>query len=64
VAAPALAQGPASSQAHTTSSAGLRSTVVGGLPLTGLDLIALAAGALALSSVGFALRRAPAAKRA
>ena len=45
----------------TTSSqppdSGLHKEVVGGLPFTGLDLIALAAVAIALTSMGFALRR-------
>jgi len=36
---------------------GLQKEVVGGLPFTGLDVIALAAVALALTSMGFALRR-------
>jgi hypothetical protein len=36
---------------------GLQKKVVGGLPFTGLDVIALMAVALALTSLGFALRR-------
>lgn len=36
---------------------GLQKEVVGGLPFTGLDLIALAAVAIALTSMGLALRR-------
>jgi hypothetical protein len=36
---------------------GLEKKVVGGLPITGLDLIALVAVAIALTSMGFALRR-------
>jgi len=47
--------GGGSAPAHRTS--GLQKTVVGGLPFTGLDLIALVAVALAFTSVGFALRR-------
>jgi len=35
----------------------LQQDIVGGLPFTGLDVVALAAVALALTSVGFALRR-------
>lgn len=37
-------------------SSGLETSVVDGLPFTGLDLIALAAVAVALTSVGLALR--------
>ncbi len=36
---------------------GLQKEVVSGLPFTGLDLIALLAVALAMTSIGFALRR-------
>jgi hypothetical protein len=36
---------------------GLHGKVVGGLPFTGLDVIALAAVAVALTSTGLALRR-------
>jgi len=36
---------------------GLRDKVVGGLPFTGLDVIALAAVAVSLTSTGLALRR-------
>jgi hypothetical protein len=43
-------------------SSGLQKSVVGGLPFTGLDLIALAAVALGFTSVGFALRRMTASK--
>lgn len=39
------------------SSGGLNAHVVGGLPFTGIDMIALAAIALALMSAGVALRR-------
>lgn len=38
-------------------SSGLEKSVVGGLPFTGLDLIALAVVAVALTSMGLALRR-------
>jgi hypothetical protein len=79
-AAPALAQDPTSAQYETSvvragngdgggtstathSSSGLQAGVVG-LPFTGLDLIALAAVALAFTSVGFALRRMTVSKRA
>jgi hypothetical protein len=41
----------------TSSSTGLQKHVVGGLPFTGVDLLALAAIAVALTSAGFALRR-------
>jgi hypothetical protein len=44
-------------------SSGLRKAVVGGLPFTGLDLIALVAVAFAFTSVGFALRRLTVAQR-
>jgi hypothetical protein len=37
--------------------AGLQKQVVGGLPFTGLDVVALLAVAVALMSMGFALRR-------
>ena len=40
-----------------TPPAGLQKKVVGGLPFTGLDVVALAAVAVALTSMGFALRR-------
>jgi hypothetical protein len=36
---------------------GLQKKVVGGLPFTGLDVVALLAVAVALTSMGFALRR-------
>ena len=36
---------------------GLQENIVNGLPFTGLDVIALCAVALALTSIGFALRR-------
>jgi len=36
---------------------GLQKKVVGGLPFTGLDVVALAAVAVALVTMGFALRR-------
>jgi hypothetical protein len=36
---------------------GLQNKVVGGLPFTGLDVVALLAVAVALTSMGFALRR-------
>lgn len=70
--APAVAQDPVASQydnqvvevksASASSgsedeASGLQKTVVGGLPFTGLDVIALGAVALALTSIGFALRR-------
>jgi hypothetical protein len=44
------------SPASTSQSSGLQESV-GGLPFTGLDVISLLAVALALTSVGFALRR-------
>lgn len=44
-------------------SSGLKGNLVGGLPFTGLDVIALAAVALALASLGFALRRLTAPRR-
>ncbi|HEY5053334.1 MAG TPA: hypothetical protein VII45_07990 [Solirubrobacterales bacterium] len=53
--------GPSSPSAHAS---GLQSSVVGGLPFTGLDLIALAAVAAAFTSVGFALRRMTVSKHA
>jgi hypothetical protein len=37
--------------------AGLKKKVVGGLPFTGLDVVALLAVAVALTSMGLALRR-------
>jgi hypothetical protein len=40
-----------------TAPSGLQKKVVGGLPFTGLDVVALAAVAIALTSIGFALRR-------
>jgi hypothetical protein len=40
-----------------SQSSGLQKRVVGGLPFTGLDVIALAAVAVALTSMGLALRR-------
>lgn len=46
--------GSAGGEARST---GLEKSVVGGLPFTGLDLIALAAVAVALTSMGVALRR-------
>lgn len=49
-------QGAAQSQATSTRS-GLHGKVVGGLPFTGLDVIALAAIAVSLTSTGLALRR-------
>jgi hypothetical protein len=54
-------RGPGSPSADTS---GLQSSVVGGLPFTGLDLIALAAVAAAFTSVGFALRRMTVSKHA
>jgi hypothetical protein len=72
LASSALAQDPTATQYNTTvtqvhessgpgsppaGASGLRSSVVGGLPFTGLDLIALAAVAVAFTSVGIALRR-------
>lgn len=47
----------ASTQSPPEHRAPLQSNLVGGLPFTGLDAIALAAVALALLSLGFALRR-------
>lgn len=47
--------GPSSPSTQQTS--GLQESVVNGLPFTGLDVIALCAVALALASIGFALRR-------
>jgi hypothetical protein len=44
--------------------AGLHKKVVGGLPFTGLDVVALAAVAIALMSMGFALRRLTAERHA
>jgi hypothetical protein len=41
---------------NTASGSGLQRDFVSGLPFTGLDLIALVAVAVALTSVGFALR--------
>lgn len=41
----------------TAPASGLQKEVVGGLPFTGLDVVALAAVALALTSMGLALRR-------
>jgi hypothetical protein len=49
--------------APVATSSGLQKSVVGGLPFTGLDLIALAAVAVAFTSLGFALRRMTAPKR-
>jgi hypothetical protein len=40
-----------------TPPAGLQKKVVGGLPFTGLDVVALFAVAVALTSMGLALRR-------
>ncbi len=40
-----------------TAPAGLQKRVVGGLPFTGLDVVALLAVAVALTSMGLALRR-------
>jgi hypothetical protein len=40
-----------------SSSSGLQKKVVGGLPFTGLDVVALLAVAVALTSMGLALRR-------
>ena len=40
-----------------SAQSGLHKKVVGGLPFTGLDVVALAAVAVALMSMGFALRR-------
>jgi hypothetical protein len=51
------------SNAPAPPSSGLQTNVVGGLPFTGLDLIALVAVALAFTSVGFALRRMTVSKR-
>ena len=43
--------------APTSAPSGLQKEVVGGLPFTGLDAVALAAVAVALLSMGLALRR-------
>jgi hypothetical protein len=70
-AAPALAQDPTANQyaspvnqvnndvggGSNQQESGLQENVVNGLPFTGLDVIALCAVALALASIGFALRR-------
>ncbi|GEM_PF-3811991 len=79
VAGPALAQDPTAAQYSTpvthvsesrgpsspsADTSGLQSSVVGGLPFTGLDLIALVAVAVAFTSVGFALRRMTVSKHA
>ena len=64
----AVAQDPISAQYGSTATevasnppaqeaSGLEETVISGLPFTGLDVIALVAVALALVSIGFALRR-------
>lgn len=42
---------------EATAKPALRQDIVSGLPFTGLDVVALAAVAVALTSVGFALRR-------
>jgi hypothetical protein len=42
---------------NPTPPAGLQKRVVGGLPFTGLDVVALLAVAVALTSMGLALRR-------
>jgi hypothetical protein len=63
LAAPASAHGGAAARAAqragaaTGSASGLQQDLVAGLPFTGLDLIAAGVGALALASMGLALRR-------
>jgi hypothetical protein len=63
LAAPAVAHGGATARAAqhaggaTGSASGLQQDLVAGLPFTGLDLIAAGVGALALASMGLALRR-------
>ncbi len=49
--------GGGGSTPSTQQTSGLQENVVNGLPFTGLDVIALCAVALALTSIGFALRR-------
>ncbi len=48
---------PITHVSHGGGAAGLDKTVVGGLPFTGLDLIALLGVAVLLTSMGLALRR-------
>ncbi len=63
LAAPASAHGGGTARGaeHTggaaPSASGLQQDLVAGLPFTGLDLIAAGVGALALASMGLALRR-------
>ena len=61
VPAVAVAAGQSKQGASQTKTAnnrsGLHGKVVGGLPFTGLDVIALAAVAVSLTSTGLALRR-------
>jgi hypothetical protein len=54
--APARVAGSAGGDSAEGES-GLRKRVVGGLPFTGLDLLAMAAVAVALASMGLAVRR-------
>lgn len=49
--------GSSAAPAETSKPPALEQNVVTGLPITGLDLVALGAVALALTSMGFALRR-------
>jgi hypothetical protein len=51
------------SEPPAQQASGLQASVIGGLPFTGLDVIALAAVALALTSVGLALRQLSAPSR-
>ncbi|MGZ8665721.1 MAG: hypothetical protein ACXWZM_01270 [Solirubrobacterales bacterium] len=48
---------PVTHVSHGSGASGLEKTVVGGLPFTGLDLIALLGVAVLLTSMGLALRR-------
>lgn len=55
--------GPGGSEGSSESQAsGLESSVAGGLPFTGLDLIVIAGVAIMLSTVGLTLRRLTATK--
>jgi hypothetical protein len=48
---------PVTDVSHGSGASGLEKTVVGGLPFTGLDLIALLGVAVLLTTMGLALRR-------
>ena len=48
---------PVTHVSHGSGASGLEKTVVGGLPFTGLDLIALLGVAVLLTTMGLALRR-------